>query len=693
MPLPLPPFAPFPIAEWRENLPRDEWATCLVAWSTLSHAYLTLSPTDLQSQLSTDPSATDFLLVLADELARHGPGAALGTSPAARALLSAAFQLSSALLVLPSSPLLRWTFLADLSRVYGKKQVGPLLANVGGKKGFEAELLGAKRDLTRRLEEGIHGDVRAVEADLARLNHLIHASPDAAATFLAGSDFFDALVAAYRIMNPPLRKVLVATAYLCHVGLMDGGGEAAPRTAMLSDQLFALKAAADAHRAGPLRESDSLVVDLVSSTPLLRQLVNRAEASGSATGTLRTRITALEAYRRPGAAGAGRRSGKVLRRKKEKGKGLIVIGGGDAGPAEINVHRASQITQIQDLFPDLGAGFVARCLDEYAEDTEAVIAHLLEESLPPHLAEADRKEELYASLPFPSFPFSISPSKLSCLGPVTNTRLPRSDHPVQHPTPLEHLEPRATPPIPERRNVHDDDELDRLTVSTSALHFGKRDAERTADEMLEDKSSAPHKSAIYSALLAFDSDDDERDDTYDADDVGGAVDAGAADESGRDSVEETLYRTYQADRAVFAKGAAGRPERERLRAETGMEDQALEGWAMLLERSPQLRQRLENKYTSFSGAQEELRTTRWRAGEESDGEGGSGSGSRGGRGRGRGRGRGALRGRGGASAGGGEGESSEVARRRKEAAKGSRANHNRRDQRARKMARGGGFVG
>lgn len=660
--MPLPPFAPFPIAAWRDNLPGDEWTTCLVAWSTLSHAYLALPPADLQAQLTADSSAADFLLIFAEELARGGP-AILGPSPASRPLLASALQLSSALLALPSSPLLKWTFLADLSRVYGKKQTAPVLAAVSGKKGFEAELLSVKRDLTRRLEEGIHGDVRTVETDLARLNHLIHASPDAAATFLAGSDFFDALVGTYRLMNPPLRKVLVATTYLCHVGLTDGP---APRFAMLSDQLFALKAAADAHRSGPLRESDSLVVELVSSTPLLRQVVNKAETAGVATGTLRGRITALEAYRRPGAP--RRRPGKVLRRRKEKGKATAVIGGGDAGPAEMNVHRASQITQIQDLFPDLGAGFVARCLDEFGEDTEAVIAHLLEESLPPHLASADRSEELCV----PS-----SPSHLEIrLTPH------RSDHPVKHST---HLEPPPTPPLPARHNIHDDDELDRLAVSTSALHFGKRDPEKTADELLEDKASAPQKSAIYSALLAFDGDDDERDDTYDADDVGGAVDA--ADEAGREAVEEALYRAYQRDPAVFRRGFAG-PEREGLKGDTGMADEALEGWALLLERSPQLKQRLENKYTSFSGVQEGVTSTKWRAGDED--EGGSGRGGRGGRGPHRGRG-GRGRGRGGAS-GPGE-ESTEAARRRKEASKGSRANHSRRDQRARKMARGGGFVG
>lgn len=67
------------------------------------------------------------------------------------------------------------------------------------------------------------------------------------------------------------------------------------------------------------------------------------------------------------------------------------------------------------------------------------------------------------------------------------------------------------------------------------------------------------------------------------------------------------------------------------------------------------------------------------------------------RGRGRGRG-GGGRGRGGGGAGGdvagpADDRGTQIARQRKDAQKGSRANHNRRDQRARKMARGGGMAG
>ena len=89
------------------------------------------------------------------------------------------------------------------------------------------------------------------------------------------------------------------------------------------------------------------------------------------------------------------------------------------------------------------------------------------------------------------------------------------------------LAPRPTPPqIPVRHKIHDDDEFDRLAIDVSNLHFGKRDQQKTADDILGDRSNAPNKAAILSALSAFDADDDERDDTYDAADAGFVVNDG-----------------------------------------------------------------------------------------------------------------------------------------------------------------------
>ncbi|KAJ2583204.1 hypothetical protein EV177_010200, partial [Coemansia sp. RSA 1804] len=48
------------------------------------------------------------------------------------------------------------------------------------------------------------------------------------------------------------------------------------------------------------------------------------------------------------------------------------------------------ITQIRELLPDLGAGFICACLDYYDQNVEAVIGSVLEDSLPLDLANMDR---------------------------------------------------------------------------------------------------------------------------------------------------------------------------------------------------------------------------------------------------------------------------------------------------------------
>ena len=154
-----------------------------------------------------------------------------------------------------------------------------------------------------------------------------------------------------------------------------------------------------------------------------------------------------------------------------------------------------------------------------------------------------------------------------------------------------------------------------------------------------------------------------------------------------------LFTAYKSSPQLFdrafdiRKGQA----RQALKAETGMTDEQIEGWATMLKRDPRRLKRLEGQAGAFDGRQMDLGRTSYR---ESPGgtetEDSDAPGDRGGfRGRGRGRGRGFGGERGGNAAGPSSDPSTASAQRRKEASKGSRANHNRRDQRARKMARGG----
>ncbi|KAK0384491.1 hypothetical protein NLU13_8577 [Sarocladium strictum] len=661
----LPPLAAFPDSAWRDHLKDAEWDGLLIAWTTLSQAYAGLGDDDLARRLRKDESIPTFLTSFMQATATDGTST-LGQN--ATGLLRAVFQLTSRVLLLaPPAQLLTFDFLASLCRIYPKRITSPLLSRLFTNEkhsiAVEASFSALKKLLIPHLDSGIRGDLKLVEQRLTLLNPLLHCSPHACSVFLAGSDFLDGLISGFKVMNPPLRKVIVTTLYLCLIGLVEA--EPSPKWAMLSDQLYALRMAADAHKAGPLNANDSLVPELVTQTPILKVLLRRAEASSAATENLKKRITALEEFKK----GPMARPKRLIKRRVDKGKGKMSA---EEAHAEMHIHKMSKITQVQDVLQDLnlGTGFIARCLDEYNDDVAQVIDKLLVDSLPPHLAQADRHESLSISEPHKHKDLAPKSPELSQL--------------------------------PERRNAFDDDAFDKLTMDVSKVSFGKR-PEKTADQLLQDKTSAPGKAAILSALAAFDSDDDERDDTYDAADVGGTVDSANQEaDAMRDGNEEILFRAYQTNPRVFARDAEIRrsAQRTKLKQETDMTDEALEGWAVMLQRSPHQLRKLEEKF-AFKGEQQKLDRSAWRASpagsgmEESDTDGGHGRGGARGGGRGRGRGRGGGGGRGGrgGSVDGPTGEKgTESARRHKEANKGSRANHNRRDARAKKVARGG-FAG
>lgn len=172
------------------------------------------------------------------------------------------------------------------------------------------------------------------------------------------------------------------------------------------------------------------------------------------------------------------------------------------------------------------------------------------------------------------------------------------------------------------------------------------------------------------------------------------MDTSTNDEAISDTHDEPLFRAYKLTPESFARDSATRRGKPRiaLREETGMTDEAIEGWGLMLSRDARRMRRLEAKFSTFQGAQRELAPTAWKASPAGSGAEDSSDGrnvndrGRGGRLRGAGRGRG--RGRGDVAGPTGDKET-EAARNRKAANKGSSANHNRRDQRAKKMARGG----
>ncbi|PWW80540.1 hypothetical protein C7212DRAFT_274726 [Tuber magnatum] len=360
-------------------------------------------------------------------------------------------------------------------------------------------------------------------------------------------------------------------------------------------------------------------------------------------------------------------------RRKDKGKGREVVDL-EVLSREEEDGLMTKVESVRDILPHLGVGFLRRCLLQMDGDVERVTAAVLEGNLPGDLNLVDQGEEFIPpEAPGPPSAYATPPS-----------------------------EPADTefPALPVRRNIFDNDELDRLDPSAiTRLHQGHKTNKLTADKLL-DAPEVP-KSAIYAALKAFDPDDDERDDTYDSADIGGTVDTSApsgedyfngGDREG-DGAEGALWSAYKSSPEVFNRDSVTRRGKARsdLRDRTNMTDEAIEGWKVMLEREPNRLRAMERKYADKRVSQNVLVKSSWSAGDDEGvgarGRGGRVRGTRGGRGGG-----GVGRGRGGGGSGDVAGPAGEretqQGRAKKEANKGSRANHNRREQRAKKIARG-----
>jgi activating signal cointegrator complex subunit 2 len=391
----LPPMAPFPESSWRAQMAPEEWVACLDAWISLAEAHLHYTSSEFEQISARNESVTTFLISYVAEMARLPNMEYLGDFSRAKSLRKACFFLSKQLLDTVPAPerLLAWDFLADFCKVYGKTYSTKLVAAVWAKssKVLESSLNALKSCLTRQLEMDIDDNPTKLEQKLKKLNHLLYVSPETATLFMSGSDFVDALVSCYKFASPTLRKAIISTTYLCLIGLTDRSN---PKFSLLTDQLFALSVIAGASEKAPVNANNSLVSGLVSETPILKQIMRRVEAGGTGLGRVKPVVKTLENFR---TTGKDRLSRPVKR--INKGKGIAKGNGsddesGDTAASQVNAHRASLISQIQDLFPDLGPGFIIKLLGEYNDDTEQVVSHLLENLLPSHLQQADRTEGL-----------------------------------------------------------------------------------------------------------------------------------------------------------------------------------------------------------------------------------------------------------------------------------------------------------
>lgn len=686
-----PPLAPVPSPAVRQTIPSKDWEACLDAWMALLGLRLNANDAEFQEAAQQDGPVAPFLESFYEQAAAGD--SSLQAGPKGRKLRKLCFLTARRYMLMkePLPDILKWSLLADICCCYASSAaLRTSLLEAWGlhKESISFNIEKAKSQLISLLTSDAKYPTSDLILNIRRLTILASTLPPCGQILMAGTDYLDTIAEAYQSpkTREELRKILVASVYVGMVSLLKGPS---PNLSLLLDQLFSLKSAAGLGTPR-LKHERTLLSDLICSSDILARV--EKYLSGHPQKRADDLLTSLHVYQ----VNSQDLHHRYQRRKKtDKGKspsyGLQI-------PEEVHAHKLSLVSQVQDLFPDLGSAFVVRLLDVYGDNPETVVAHLLDDSLAPELQGLDRSEQL--------------------------------------PPPVEqhhsHLPPRPTPPthspvlepIPARKNVFDSDvDLAELSLSENTkgkIHFGRADPELTADEVLADRSKhTANKAAILSALAAFDSDDDERDDTYDEADVGGTVDGVAAgtdadaDADARnraaasEALELTLFRTYKSNEALFARDSTTRRSQPRaqLKRETNMTDEAIEGWAVMLARDPKRVSKLERRLADDQGGagagplnQPDLAATSYRkprTGEDEDSEGESSAGPSGGGGRGgqrggRGRGRGG-RGRGGPPQAGDQANA--AANRRKEENKASRANHNRRQQRAKKIARGGGLPG
>ncbi len=689
----LPPLAPFPAPETRQNLPPEEWQACLNAWVFCVEFRLRLLPEHFHHfKLSQSSSGTFFLssYFLSCNSGHDSSGSYRPRDVKEQKLHRRCLLLLRRLLLETDTPY-----------DYPARDLFFLLANASAASGMsklwndtlQETWLGRENQISAALEEtrsylikiiGVGGtdSYKILGRSLRQVTALSKSLPQAGKIMMTGYDYVDSLTTTYNDLPgklnaanmKDLRKLLTENLFICLRSLT-----ASPNLApsLLLDDLYGLKANAEAEaKVNPNRPT--LLSSLVCSTSFNRHLEAFLATSSNSRGEsvaqfLRSYKTKM-AYLHPIART------RIYRQRKEKSKSIAAH-----SVHEMHVHMAAQLSQIHELFPHTPTSYVLRLLDYFSDDVEAVTAALLEPgSLPAKLQDPQSFADDVDTAP------AIQPE----------------------------LAPRSTPPsIPNRKNVFDHDDFDELRISMSQVHIGRK--ERNNLEQSDPSGKAKKKAAIMAALAAFDSDDDERDDTYDVADVGGAVDSTVDTDArprGRTikepeemSVnEQILFNAWRSQPEMFARESKTRMSkpRQQLKSETGMSDEQIEGFAVMLSRDEASVQKLENMYVgpaSFGGRQKALRTTKWSASrsgtateEDTDTEGGSGDGPdrrgassrsrpfRGGRGIGRPRGR-------------TSGPASEVgnqnARKRKEQGRGGDgANHNRREGRARKMGTGFGSL-
>ncbi|KAL8935247.1 MAG: hypothetical protein Q9211_004798, partial [Gyalolechia sp. 1 TL-2023] len=378
----LPPFAPFPPPSVRKDIMPEEWELCLDAWLSLAQGYLLLSPEVFSSKIVKDPSVARFLSSYVESNAQN-PNSQKSDSKSVHLRRKCYLLIHRCLSELKQRPppLLEWQFLSDLSILYAESpSLKPLLQDLWRTQDLNKKWRKQEASLMRTFEDAYKKDEHPeLETTLTRTAALLRACPAYGQFLMLGSDFIDAVSTLYAIISSPVKQRLVVIIYRCCLSLLDPLN---PKYSMLVDHLYGLYSS---------RDPNPLLSALCSSTPFVRKLQGRI--AGPEAIRAEKLIQQLSVFEGTGTLPPRRKRPMRTKTSKGKGKEKDEYGHG-VFDGNLHVHKMSLVTQIQDLFPNLGAGFVIKLLDEYGEDTEQIIACLLDDSLPPHLKSLDQSEDL-----------------------------------------------------------------------------------------------------------------------------------------------------------------------------------------------------------------------------------------------------------------------------------------------------------
>lgn len=666
----VPTLAEYPSTETRQNLPPAEWQACLDSWLLSVELRLRLND-DLFSVLVSSKSSTEMKFLrtyclghddnsLADLLEREALLHRRVYLLLRRTLITTDVPASLTpdqlinLLLLATKTFKR---VPDWHRTlqYFEKQRHLL---------FSAAMNAWKSSIMRDLHAA---DREHDLSDLHQMKVLVRLLPQTGVALMTGSDYLETLIASFKQSLGSqtadfCQETLTEHLYCALKSLIAGESN---QTSLLLDHLYLLQAASqDANRTGKSPQQRNVLSSLLCTTSFLRVLLrdpaimstSRGQGLVETLSTLRDQHQHLYPMR---AAKKGSTSKGKAKARSDDG---------------IHIHAATQISQIHDLFPDLSTSYILQLLDHFQDNTEDVTAALLEpESLPPFL----HKEN------------SNGAKALNQVEAVPD------------------LAPRSSPPqLSQRRNMFDNNDFDKLSIAPGQLHRGRKDM--TVETTISEEDHTRSKAAIMAALAAFDSDDDERDDTYDVADVGGSVDQSVDTDSRARVVrqsesvqDESLYGAWKANPELFGRDSRTRSSlvRQDLKRQTGMSDEQLEGWAIMLGRNKALQERLEKKYSDVGRrphVQRFIGQTKWQqnSSQESSADEGEfpvSDGPDDGRRMGQAQIRGSRnwgRGRGGNTSGPASDSATQAARRRKEQGRGRGGGQNKREGRARKMGRG-----